>query len=161
MADGRWGEVDVTEAVELALEVGISRVTQVPMLVMGERVLLGATVLEDLDLLVDCARQRLVSNVGTWDHPVCRVCPGRECPMRHDGIAWLHERDAQVLLLSLVQAVEAPDARRETLRRMVADWRANAVCALEANDWTASVDTSLEVRVDARLSALQRTPLRE
>ena len=81
--------------------------------------------------------------------------------MRHDWIAWLHERDAQVLLLSLVQAVEAPDVRLETLRRLVADWRANAVRALEANDWTASVDKSLEVRVDARLSALQRTPLRE
>jgi predicted aspartyl protease len=73
MADGHWGEVDVTEAVELTLVAGISRVTQVPMLVMGERVLLGATVLEDLDLLVDCARQRLVPNVGTWDQPVFRV----------------------------------------------------------------------------------------
>jgi predicted aspartyl protease len=73
MADGRWGEVDITEAVELTLEAGIRRVTQVPMLVMGERVLLGATVLEDLDLLVDCARQRLVPNVGTWDQPVFRV----------------------------------------------------------------------------------------
>jgi len=81
--------------------------------------------------------------------------------MQHDWIAWLRERDAQVLLLSLVQAVEAPDARLETLRRLVADWRANAVRALEANDWTASVDTYLEVRVDARLSALQRPPLRE
>ena len=73
MADGPWGEVDVTEAVELTLVAGISRVTQVPMLVMGERVLLRATVLEDLDLLVDCARQRLVPNVGTWDQPVFRV----------------------------------------------------------------------------------------
>ena len=81
--------------------------------------------------------------------------------MRHDWIAWLHERDAQVLLLSLMQAVEAPDAHLETLRRMVADWRANAIRALEANDWTASVDKYLEVRVDARLSALQRTHLRE
>jgi predicted aspartyl protease len=73
MADGRWGEVEVTEAVELALVAGVRRVTQVPMLVMGEQVLLGATVLEDLDLLVDCPRGRLVPNVGTFDQPVFRV----------------------------------------------------------------------------------------
>jgi hypothetical protein len=29
--------------------------------------------------------------------------------MRHDWMAWLHERDAPVLLLRLMQAVEAPD----------------------------------------------------
>jgi hypothetical protein len=81
--------------------------------------------------------------------------------MRHDWIAWLHERDAQVLLLNLMQAVEAPDATLETLRRLVAEWRANAVRALEANDWTATVDKYLEVRVDARLSTLQHKHLRE
>jgi hypothetical protein len=81
--------------------------------------------------------------------------------MRHDWIAWLHERDTQVLLLNLMQAVEAPDATLETLRRLVAEWRANAVRALEANDWTATVDKYLEVRVDARLSTLQHKHLRE
>jgi predicted aspartyl protease len=73
MADGRWGEVDLTEAVEVTLVAGVERSTVVPMLVMGETVLLGATVLEGVDLLVDCARGRLVPNVGTWAQPVFRV----------------------------------------------------------------------------------------
>jgi hypothetical protein len=40
---------------------------------MGETVLLGATVLEGMDLVVDCARSRLVPHVGTWAQPVFRV----------------------------------------------------------------------------------------
>jgi hypothetical protein len=76
--------------------------------------------------------------------------------MRHDWIAWLHERDAHVLLLSLMQAVEAPDATLEMLRRLVADWRANAERALTAEDWRACVDGYLEVWVDARLAAQSR-----
>jgi predicted aspartyl protease len=73
MADGRWGEADLTEAVDVALVVGVERSTTVPMLVMGETVLLGAIVLEGMDLVVDCARGRLVPNVGTWAQPVFRV----------------------------------------------------------------------------------------
>jgi clan AA aspartic protease len=70
MADGRGAEVDVTEAVEVEL---LGRIATVPMLVMGEHVLLGVSVLEDTDLVVDCARDRLVPNVGTWEQPVSRV----------------------------------------------------------------------------------------
>lgn len=73
MADGRWGEADLTEAVDVSLVAGIPRSTTVPMLVMGETVLLGAIVLEGMDLVVDCARGRLVPNVGTWAQPVFRV----------------------------------------------------------------------------------------
>jgi predicted aspartyl protease len=73
MADGRWGEADLTEPVEVTLVLGVPRVTPEPMLVMGEQVLLGAMALEGMDLVVDCARQRLVPNVGTWDQPVFRV----------------------------------------------------------------------------------------
>jgi predicted aspartyl protease len=70
MAAGRWGEADVTEPVEVEL---LGRIATVPMLVMGDHVLLGAIVLEETDLAVDCARGRLVPNVGTWEQPVFRV----------------------------------------------------------------------------------------
>jgi hypothetical protein len=61
------------ESVEIRLTAGIERRTEVPMLIMGETVLLGAIVLEGMDLLVDCARQQLVPNVGTLYQPVFRV----------------------------------------------------------------------------------------
>jgi predicted aspartyl protease len=73
MADGRWGEVDVCEPVQVRMVAGIERRHEESMLVMGETVLLGAMVLEGMDLLVDCARQQLVPNVGTLYQPVFRV----------------------------------------------------------------------------------------
>jgi predicted aspartyl protease len=73
MADDRWGEAEVSEAVEVRLVAGVERSTVVPMLIMGETVLLGAIVLEGMDLLVDCPRGQLVPNVGTWAQPVFRV----------------------------------------------------------------------------------------
>jgi hypothetical protein len=39
----------------------------------GEHVLLGVTVLEELDLIVDCQRNQLVPYQGTQDQPVFRV----------------------------------------------------------------------------------------
>jgi hypothetical protein len=42
-------------------------------LIMGDTVLIGAIVLEGLDLVVDCQRGRLMPNVGTMDQPVFRV----------------------------------------------------------------------------------------
>jgi len=42
-------------------------------LVMGATVLLGAMVLEGLDLAVDPARQALMPNLGTWDQPRFRA----------------------------------------------------------------------------------------
>jgi len=73
MADGRWGEAEVSEAVAVRLVAGVERSTVVPMLIMGEIVLLGAIVLEGMDLLVDCPRGQLVPNAGTWAQPVFRV----------------------------------------------------------------------------------------
>jgi clan AA aspartic protease len=73
MADGRWGETEMTEPVEIELLVGVPRIATVPVLVMGDHVLLGAIVLEETDLAVDCTRGRLVPNVGTWEQPVFRV----------------------------------------------------------------------------------------
>jgi clan AA aspartic protease len=70
LADGRWGEAERTEPVYVELH---GRQTVLEALVMGDHVLLGAMVLEGLDLVVDCARGQLVPNVGTWEQPVFRV----------------------------------------------------------------------------------------
>jgi hypothetical protein len=51
----------------------VPRIATVPLLVLGDHVLLGAIVLEEMDLVVDCARACLVPNVGTWEQPVFRV----------------------------------------------------------------------------------------
>jgi hypothetical protein len=71
-------------------------------------------------------------------------------------LSWLKERDAQVLLLTLMHAIETPETEASvaSLRVMVQNWRANALEACEAEDWCASVDSYLEVTVDARLTAL-------
>ena len=69
-ADGRVEEVDVTEA--LTVEI-LGRETETAAMVLGEQILLGVTVLEELDLTVDCHRQRLVPYQGTLDQPVFRI----------------------------------------------------------------------------------------
>ena len=69
MADGRDGVYDQTEAVTIEL---LGRSYDVSALVMGQTVLLGAIVLEGLDLAVDPVRQRLMPNLGTWEQPVFR-----------------------------------------------------------------------------------------
>ena len=69
-ADGRVEEVDVTEA--LTIEI-LGRETEANAMVLGEHVLLGVTVLEELDLMVDCHRQRLVPYQGTFDQAVFRI----------------------------------------------------------------------------------------
>ena len=63
-------EVDVTEAITVEI-LGRRMVTTA--MVLGEHVLLGVTVLEELDFAVDSARQRFIPNQGTWDQPVFRV----------------------------------------------------------------------------------------
>jgi clan AA aspartic protease len=69
-ANSSGEEVDVTEAFTVEI-LGRRMVTSA--MVLGERVLLGVTVLEELDLMVDAARQRLIPNEGTWDRPMFRV----------------------------------------------------------------------------------------
>ena len=58
-ADGRVEEVDMTEAISLAM--------------LGRKAVTTAMVLEDLDLMVDCNRNLLVPYQGTWDQPAFRV----------------------------------------------------------------------------------------
>ena len=69
-ADGRVEEVDMAEAVTVEI---LGRETEVSPMILGEQILLGVIVLEGLDLMVDCNRNRLVPYQGTWDQPVFRV----------------------------------------------------------------------------------------
>ena len=63
-------EVDVTEPFLVEI---LGRGTSDDAMVLGEDVLLGVTILEKLDLLVDCTRQRLIPNPAHPDQPVFRV----------------------------------------------------------------------------------------
>jgi clan AA aspartic protease len=69
-ADGRREEVDVTEAVLVDV---MGRRTDENALVLGDEVILGQTVLEKLDLHVDCRERRLLPNPAHPDQPVLNV----------------------------------------------------------------------------------------
>ena len=77
----------------------------------------------------------------------------------HEWVRWLSGPDAQVLLLRLCQALDMPDTTLEQAQQLVQGWRANALKALTADDWTAPVDGYLEVRVDARLALMSQGKL--
>lgn len=70
MADGRDGVYEQTEAVTIEV---LGRAFEVGAVIMGHTVLLGAIVLEGLDLAVDCVRGQLMPNLGTWEQPVFRA----------------------------------------------------------------------------------------
>lgn len=67
-ANGSEESVGVTEPV--IIEIGDRETTEAA-LVTGDLVLIGQTVLETLDLLVDCKNQRLIP--ANPDHPVMRI----------------------------------------------------------------------------------------
>lgn len=69
-ANGSEETVDLTEPVGMAING--RRVTE-EMLVLGSEVLIGQTVLERLDLLVDSANKRLIPNPAHPDQPVLKV----------------------------------------------------------------------------------------
>jgi clan AA aspartic protease len=69
-ADGRRDAVDLTDAMIVEWD---GRDTMEEALVLGNEVLIGQTVLEKLDLFVDCAGQRLVPNPAHPDQPVTKV----------------------------------------------------------------------------------------
>ena len=70
LADGRKQSFDVTGAVEIDID---GRNTIEDALVLGDEVIIGQTVLETLDLLVDCANRRLVPNPAHPDQPVIKI----------------------------------------------------------------------------------------
>ena len=67
---GQREAVNVTGPLIVELE---GRDTLDEALVLGDEVLIGQTVLEKLDLFVDCQRQRLVPNPAHPDQPVTKV----------------------------------------------------------------------------------------
>lgn len=69
-ADGRKEVVGVTEPVIIEWE---GRDTLEEALVLGDEVSIGQTVLEKLDLFVDCINNRLVPNPAHPDQPVSKV----------------------------------------------------------------------------------------
>lgn len=69
-ADGRQEMVGLTGPVVIEL---LGRETIEAAMVTGDEVLIGQTVLETLDLLVDCKNQRLIPNPSHPDQPVLRV----------------------------------------------------------------------------------------
>jgi clan AA aspartic protease len=69
-ADGRKESVDVTGPVIFNIN---GRDTMEEALVLGDEVLIGQTVLEKLDLQVDCNAQKLVPNPAHPDQPVTKV----------------------------------------------------------------------------------------
>jgi clan AA aspartic protease len=70
LADGQTQAVRMTEPVVIELE---GRITAEEAVVMGNEVLIGQTVLESLDLYVDCKRRRLVPNPAHPDEAVTKV----------------------------------------------------------------------------------------
>jgi clan AA aspartic protease len=68
--EGRKDVVSITGPLVIDLE---GRDTLDEALVLGDEVLIGQTVLEKLDLFVDCQRQRLVPNPAHPDQPVSKV----------------------------------------------------------------------------------------
>ncbi len=69
-ADGRLDAVGISEPILFEI---LGRRAAEDALVLGDAVLLGQTILEALDLLVDCAGQRLVPNPAHPDQPVSKV----------------------------------------------------------------------------------------
>lgn len=70
VAGGRRDRVPLTEAVLFEI---LQRDTLEEALVLGDEVLIGQTVLEKLDLLADCANQRLLPNPAHPDQPISMV----------------------------------------------------------------------------------------
>lgn len=67
---------DGAEDVEITEVVGIDingRRTTEEALVLGSEVLIGQTVLESLDLLVDCINHRVVGNPAHPDQPMIKI----------------------------------------------------------------------------------------
>jgi predicted aspartyl protease len=69
-ANGTFEEVDLSEVFTIEM---LGRRVSEDAMIMGAHVLIGATVLEKMDLMVDCNRNRLVPYQGTQDQPVFRV----------------------------------------------------------------------------------------
>lgn len=69
-ADGRKEVVPVSDAIIISIR---NRRTNDEALVLGDEVLIGQTILEKLDLHVDCANQRVIPNPAHPDQTINKV----------------------------------------------------------------------------------------
>ena len=69
-ADGRNDVVDLTGPVTFEI---IGRKTTEGAMVLGDEVIIGQTVLEVLDLLVDCNSRKVIPNPAHPDQPVVKI----------------------------------------------------------------------------------------
>ncbi len=69
-ADGRKDTVDLTEPIVFDI---IGRETVESAMVLGDEVIIGQTVLEVIDMFVDCVNRKLVPNPAHPDQPVVKI----------------------------------------------------------------------------------------
>ncbi len=69
-ADGRKDRVDLTEPIVFDI---IGRITTENAMVLGDEVIIGQTVLEVIDMMVDCVNQKLIPNPAHPDQPVVKI----------------------------------------------------------------------------------------
>ena len=69
-ADGRNEIVELTEPITFDI---IGRKTTEGAMVLGDEVIIGQTILEVLDLFVDCNNQKLIPNPAHPDQPVVKI----------------------------------------------------------------------------------------
>ncbi len=69
-ADGRKDIVELTEPVSFNI---IGRETEEGAMVLGDEVIIGQTILEVLDLQVNCRNQKLIPNPAHPDQPVVKI----------------------------------------------------------------------------------------
>ena len=69
-SDGRKDAAGLTEPIKIDIE---GRTTTEEALVMCDEVIIGQTVLETIDMLVDCANRRLIPNPAHPDQPVVKI----------------------------------------------------------------------------------------
>ncbi|MGI8642471.1 MAG: clan AA aspartic protease [Pyrinomonadaceae bacterium] len=69
-ADGRKDRVELTEPIVFDI---IGRITTENAMVLGDEVIIGQTVLEVIDMQVDCHNQKLIPNPAHPDQPVVKI----------------------------------------------------------------------------------------
>ncbi len=69
-ADGRNDVVELTEPITFDI---IGRTTTEGAMVLGDEVIIGQTVLEVIDMFVDCVNQKLIPNPAHPDQPVVKI----------------------------------------------------------------------------------------
>ncbi len=69
-ADGRKDTVDLTEPITFDI---FGRTTAEGAMVLGDEVIIGQTILEVTDLLVDCANRKVIPNPAHPDQPVVKI----------------------------------------------------------------------------------------